>query len=610
MRTFRCVGAAALAVGLALALSPWSRSEEPTRIQTIAVATFAHAPGEACVAHRVADLASESLARRVGKDWAVLARTQVLQRERGVAVPGTMTDAQLPEFATRLSATVAVGGKVEGGKVTLVVYDMRTGAKSTLGAVAAEPAKAADALAKKLGVTAADPGAEASVGFPEGKGCEAFAKARGGFDRDSKKGLQEGLKLAEAALAAAPKNARVQAHAAQARIRNRKVDEGLALADAARQAAPGLADTHFSYGLGYDYKNVFSKAVAAYETVASMDRGYGAARANLGLVLLRSGNLGKAIEALEQALALDQGSDAARVNLAIGAIAAGDGALAMRTLEPVRADSTFADLVRLTKGQALIRMGRSTQAIGLLSMLVAKEGRLGEEARYETALAHLQEGEVEKATPLFQAIAENSKNPRTRVRAGVGVARTALAKKDLEGAKGIFEWLEGKGVKSRLLGAAKALMKAQTKDVKGALADFSKVLAKRSHDHEAWFNYAVLLHREGMLEQAADGYLKAIASNPRAYWAHFNLGLLRMQETKYEAAAKALEAAAKGNPRAGDIANALGVAYAHSGKRAEAVKVWADYTKRAKAARPGWPIPAELTANLKALEALTAGGGK
>jgi len=569
---------------------------QSARVTTVAVATLQHPAGSACVAHRTADVLAEALGKQASSAWAVLSRTQVLRRERELAAPGSLSGTQLPALAQLLSATVVVGGSVgPDGTPSLVLYDVRKGSSTKVAGAAG--------VSKALGFKGT-PSMTPAPAYPSGASCETYAAARAGFDRRSPKALKTAVKLAKKALKAAPKDPRVLAHVSQVFTRSNNPGEGLKLAIASSAAAPQYVEAHWAQGLAHDYLDAWENAIGSYTTAAAMDRGFGDLRTNLGMVHLRLDDLTNALGHLEQALALDEGSDPARLNLATAAIAATDGTLALRVLKPIRRDSPFKAQVDLTRGQALNLLGRSTEAQGVLAGLLQAPGQLGAEARYEMAVAQLSAGVTDDAKSGFQALT-TSQNPKLVVRAVVGLVRVALRTGDLAGADAQLAQL-AKNPELRddpLTLRARALVAVARGDYMNADQMLKAAVARRPRDHEAWYDLGVLRQRHlSKQAEAATAYSRAIAANPRAHWAHQNLGILRLAANKPGEAVAHFRAAYRLHQASGAIANSLGVALARSGKREEALKTWREFVKRAKSARPVWPVPPALSKNLAALE--------
>ncbi len=77
--------------------------------------------------------------------------------------------------------------------------------------------------------------------------------------------------------------------------------------------------------------------------------------------------------------------------------------------------------------------------------------------------------------------------------------------------------------------------------------------------------YSRICHNEGLLDEAADGYLKVLRVQPDDVWSLNNLGLIRIEQERFAEAVAPLAKAAQLNTEVACIQNNLGVALERTG---------------------------------------------
>ena len=133
-------------------------------------------------------------------------------------------------------------------------------------------------------------------------------------------------------------------------------------------------------------------------------------------------------------------------------------------------------------------------------------------------------------------------------------------------------------------------------------AAFRQCLQLNPYYAEAHHNYAVMIEREGRLDEAAQHYRKAIENKSGYRSAHFHLGrILVHQERLDDAIAQFLLALTPEDAETPRYAYALGATYARAGDRRKAVEYLRKALELATAMKQA-QLAASIERDLKTLE--------
>jgi tetratricopeptide (TPR) repeat protein len=339
-------------------------------------------------------------------------------------------------------------------------------------------------------------------------------------------------------------------------------------------------------------------------------------------VLQRMARHAEAAERLRVATKISPENKPARVKLADALFEAGNVEESRRLFEALTADSATELIGQFGLGRIAALEKRHEEAVERLERAVAQFPEWGS-AYYALALSYRALGRREEAAralelhakygpawpalddPVLATVAALRDDGRALLQRGIALA----ARGDLAGAIAAHEAALAKDPNQPQAHANLISLYGRQKEWAKAEMHYREALRFGGEAADAHYDYGVLLGLQEKWEPAADAYRKAIAANPLHARAHNNLGDVLERQRQFEAALESYRRACEAQPlfrlarmNAGRMLMALGrdaeavteleksvdprdaeaarylfalsVAYARSGRKAEAIK-WA-----------------------------------
>ncbi len=313
-----------------------------------------------------------------------------------------------------------------------------------------------------------------------------------------------------------------------------QLDKAEMLYGKALKERPAWAEGWFSLGtIQYD-KNNYRSAQTSFEKAVKLDAKAGTARVMLGLCEFELGQDADALEQLQRGLNSGVANDEQLRNVAVFHLGlllarAGKFEATLETLAPLCAEGVESEALLMTVGRAVLRMREETAS----SAVVQRTGHaecLGDRKQFDQA-----RGEYQALVAEFPDFS------------------------NLHYAFGRF-----------------LLLMDHNPD--GAVGEFKKEIANQPKSAVARLQIAAAEYRVD--STAGLPYAEeAVKLDPNLPLGHYLLGLLLVDTGEDERAVTELEMARKMLPREAGVYYALGTAYAHTGRKAQAAEVRAEFQK-------------------------------
>ena len=331
---------------------------------------------------------------------------------------------------------------------------------------------------------------------------------------------------------------RLSEQAAQASQENR-LSDATALYRRALRLRPRWAEGWWSLGtLQYD-QNQYAQAAASFEKLIALRPDNGTAHAMLGLCQVELNQDGPAIKNLSLARRLG-----------------------------VQNDARLQHVVLFQTSRAQLRKRQFGDAIDALTLLV-KDGVRSDEVVTALGMAALR---------IEPQHVPDENTPGRDVVARVGRAQLLTILKDFSQAKQIFLLLSTEYPTYPELHFAFGRFLLDASETDQAIAEFGKELQQNPHHVSALLEIAAVRYRV----DSADGVRyaeQAVSISPELPFAHYLLGLLYLDTDRAAEAVPELETARKSFTRQAQVYFALGNAYAKVGRKEDAARMRAEFTR-------------------------------
>ena len=357
-------------------------------------------------------------------------------------------------------------------------------------------------------------------------------------------------------------------------------------------ALPGNYRAHNNLGLALVRAGQMQEAVSHFQHALALEPSFAEAHNNLGLALAKLGYGDQASEHYRRALAENPAYASAHNNLGTALVAVGDSSGALRHFrQAVAIDSDFVS---------------AYNNLGLL--LIGAGDRQGAKAHYRRALvanpdygqAHVNwglllaaEGRWEEALGHYRrAVAVEPDLAAAHFNLGAALEETGHereAEQSYRVALALDSTLYQVPYRLGLLVTAQGR-------VDEGLAQLRRALVIDPTQAEVHFYLGSVLVRVDSLAQGVTHYRKALAAAPEMVEGHYNLGTVLLRQGRAGQALPHLRAVATLQPQLAEARNNLGIALQMVGQSAEAMVEF----RRALALRPDY---AEARENLAAVEA-------
>lgn len=318
-----------------------------------------------------------------------------------------------------------------------------------------------------------------------------------------------------------------------------RLEEAAALYAKALALRPKWTEGWWSLGtIEYDQDH-YAKAALAFEKLIALDPANGTAHAMLGLCQFE---LGKDRQALENLLKAEQLNIIKNEQLRTVALYH-LGLLQLRARKFGDAKETLSQLAKVH-----IRTKQVSTALGLAALLIAPKD------------------------------APPDGTPGAIVVERAGEAEALLTVKDFEQAKRTYAQLADEYPDYPNLHFAFGRLLLETNDTDQAVGQFQLELKRDPENVNSMLEIASVRYQvdsEDGLHYAEE----ALKLSPRLPFAHYLVGLLRLDTGNAAGAIPELEAAEKAFPNESRVYFSLGTAYARVGKKAEAAKARAEFTR-------------------------------
>ena len=347
----------------------------------------------------------------------------------------------------------------------------------------------------------------------------------------------------------APQFKALSERAAKASSENR-LDEAIALYTKALAMRPKWVEGWWSLGtLEYDQDH-YAKAARDFEKLIALDEKNGTAHAMLGLCQFELGKDDSALKNLLAAERLGVLKDDQLRNVALYHL----GVLQLRAGKYGAAKETLGQLVR-----DRVRTKEITTELGLAALLMRP-----------------------KELPM-------EGTPGASVVERAGEAEVLLAANEFDPAKQKYAQLTSEFPDYPNLHFAFGRLLLETHETDEAVQEFQRELKRDPKNVNSMLEIAAalqLVDSQGGLNYAEE----AVKLAPGLPLAHYLLGMLRLETGDAAAAIPELETAQKAFPEEAGVSFSLGKAYARVGRKADAAKARAEFTRlNAKAAKPAGP---------------------
>jgi tetratricopeptide (TPR) repeat protein len=318
-----------------------------------------------------------------------------------------------------------------------------------------------------------------------------------------------------------------------------RVEDAIALYTRALALRPKWAEGWWSLGtLEYDQDH-YAKAAQDFEKVIALDVANGTAHAMLGLCQFE---LGQDKAALKNLLAGQE----------LG----------------VQRDQQLRNVVLYHLGVLQLRARKFGDARVTLGQLV-KEGVKTKEVRTALGMAVLM---------MRPAEASDEGTARAQVVEGVGEAEALLELKDFERAKQTYADLTAGFPDFPNLHFAYGRFLLVVDETEEALAEFQRELKGNPADQKSLLEIAAVLYQTDSAEGVKYAQ-QAVQLDPQRPFGHYLLGLLYADVENVSGAISELEIAKHSYTNLPEVYFALGNAYAHAGRKAEAARARATFTR-------------------------------
>lgn len=326
---------------------------------------------------------------------------------------------------------------------------------------------------------------------------------------------------------------------------------------------PDDAMSHYNLGVALLDERRFENAVPSFERTLVLEPDHTMALDNLGSALNSLGRPQDAIAPLQKALEIDPTDAFAHNNLGSALLRLGRARDAISHLH--RALELMGDepnaIVYLNVGRALLDTGRADEAVASLERAV-QLAPTDPDARYSLGTGLLRLGRADEAIAHFERAIE--------IDPGAVDAHGNLA--------------------SAYVGTGR---------LEQAIVHYERALDLDPENAPAHNNLAIALLQLGHTPEGIEHLERAIALRPDYASAHDNLGRALLAEGRAEAAASHFERAAHLDPQNGEARLNGAVAYARSGRHAEAIAMANDGLAIARS-RGDAALAAQITAWLEA----------
>ena len=330
----------------------------------------------------------------------------------------------------------------------------------------------------------------------------------------------------------------------------------LAYTDSAESFAPRLADVHFLRGMLYTQLNQLEVARAAYETVLELDPAYKGARYNMGINAFRRGKLRDAIDLFQAEKELEATS---KLYLEVGQAYAKLG-------EPDSARMAYEQAIALdsTNATAFMWLGQLYEELGELdeALKYSREGLRQRpdnlDYRYIIGSLLFRTEQIEEAADYLQPVAEERPSHHG-AQYNMGQVLMRLGRED-----------EAQAYFARADSA---------QQLQQQVNDAEKAINLEPEKLENWTNLGQLLRKAGHLDKAVEAYKVAISLDPWNLYVQNNLAILMMENGDMDGAIRRYRAILGLDSTLAEVWLNLGVAYANTGRTAEARRAWQNTLK-------------------------------
>jgi tetratricopeptide (TPR) repeat protein len=324
---------------------------------------------------------------------------------------------------------------------------------------------------------------------------------------------------------------------------------------------------HNNLGMALLKKGQLDEAMAQFRQALKVNSNYNSAHDNLGVALVKKERLDEAIDQFQRALKINPGDDLAHNDLGMALVQKEqlDAAIAQYQ-QALKINPDF-DMAHFDLGIALAKKGQWDEAI------VQYQRALEINPNYDLAHFNLgnafsQKGKVDEAISQYQQTLKI--NPDfTLAHLDLGIA---LAKKGRLN-EAIDQYLQALKINPDSDMARINLGNAffHKGEVDEAITQYQQALKIKPDFDMAHLDLGIALDKNGRLDAAIDQFLQALKINPNYDLAHFNLGNAFLQKGKVDEAISQYQQALKTDPNLEPAHESLGYALLQKGQLDEAI---------------------------------------